>query len=123
MTNSVFSNTSHRASAAAASARRQRQPARDRMSASSPQSAKPWSTCVKEYGSKSCCEVSEPHASPSQGRKRPHEQSHSRPCQRSSRAAAASTATTASHGQTLLLQSARAEALSKLVGSRIGKGL
>src|ERR1044071_874219 len=119
MTYSVFSNTSHRASAATASASRQRQPARGSTSASSPAKAKPCSTCVKEYGSKSCCEVSEPHASPSQRRKRPHEQSHRRPCHRSSKAAAASTATTASHGQTLRFNSSRAETFSKISGSGI----
>src|SRR5918912_1189796 len=107
MTYSVFSITSHKASAATASVRRKRQPARGSSSASRPANAKPCSTCVKEYGSKSCCEVSEPHASPTQRRKCPHAQSHSRPCQRSSTAAAASTKTTASHGQTLLFNSSR----------------
>src|ERR1044072_6557248 len=121
MTNSVFSKTSHAASAATASATRQRQFARGRRSASSPQSTKPCSMCVREYGSKNCCEVSALHASPSQRRKSPHDQSHRRPCQRSKQAAAASTATTASHGQTLLFSSSRAAVFSKIVGFRIGK--
>src|SRR5215213_3073831 len=107
MTNSVFSKTSQSASRVTASHSRQRQPPRGHRTASSPQKANPCSTCVKEYGSKRCCEVSAPHASPTHGSRRPQAQSHRRPSRRSTTAVAARTAATASHGDALLDQSPR----------------
>src|SRR5215208_4288049 len=101
MTNSEFSITSHTASIETASHSRQTADTRGAISASNPQSRKPWSRCVKLYGSNRCWELSELQGSLDHRSRYPHEHAHNRPWLRSSNATPIRTTAMANQGKIL----------------------